>query len=117
MSEHAKAQVDKDVLTVSGCEWMARVYVGDSGVPPSDPLVSGAFLPFSTSWPRTLILVGTADLLIDGSRELEKRLAALNRPVELVEYSERPHEWWVFPHIFPENVQDTVQRIARFVLH
>jgi len=92
------------------------MYIGNSGVSPTDPLVSGALLPFGASWPRTLILVGTADQLIDGSRELKKRLAALNRPVELVEYYERPHGWWVMPHLFSLNVQDAVERIARFVL-
>ena len=117
MSEHAKAQAGKDILDVSANERAASAYVGDSGVSLTDPLVSGAFIPFTASWPKTLILVGTADQLIDGSRELEKRLVALNRPVELVEYDERPHGWWVMPDDFPENVQDAVQRIAQFILH
>ena len=116
MSEHAKAQAGKDIVDMSVYERMASVYVGDSGVSRTDPLVSGAFIPFTASWPKTLILVGTADQLIDGSRELEKRLVALNRPVELVEYNECPHGWWVRPYIFSENIQDVVQRIARFVL-
>lgn len=116
MSEHAKAQADKDILAVAQYDAMGRSYVGDSGVSRTDPLVSSAFLPFSASWPKTLILVGTSDQIIDGSREVEKRLAALNVPVELVEYTERPHAFWMLPQIFPENVQDTVQRMARFLL-
>jgi len=98
-------------------EMITSAYVGDSGVSRTDPLVSGAFIPFTASWPRTLIFVGTADQLIDSSRELEKRLAAVEGPVELVEYNERPHGWWVMPHLFSETIQDAVQRIARFVLH
>ena len=90
--------------------------MGDSGVAPTDPLMSGAFIPFAPFWPRTLILVGTGDLLIDGSRELAKRLSALNLAVELVEYDGRPHGWWTLPQVFPEEFQDAVERIARFVL-
>lgn len=116
MSEHAKAQVDKDIMTLPHLEKIVRAYLGDSGVSPADPLVSGAFLPLGGSWPRTLILVGAGDLLIDGSRELEKRIVSFNRPVELVEYAERPHGWWVMPQIFPENIQDGVQRMARFFI-
>ena len=116
-SDYAKAQADNDIMDSSLHEMITSAYVGDSGVSRTDPLVSGAFLPFTASWPRTLILVGTADQLIDSSRELEKRLTAVKGPVELVEYNERPHGWWVMPHLFPETIQDAVQRIARFVLH
>ncbi|KAF8557720.1 alpha/beta-hydrolase [Imleria badia] len=116
LSEHAKAHIDKDILDVSWYAWMTSMYVGDSGASRTDPLLSGAFIPFTVSWPKTLILVGTADLLIDASRELAERLVALNRPVELVEYDERPHGWWVMPDIFPENIQDAVQRITQFIL-
>ena len=113
---HAKVQVGTDILDVFMCRRSKSAYVGDSGASFTDPLVSGAFIPFTASWPRTLIIVGTADTLIDASRELGKRLAALKRPVELVEYDERPHGWWAMPRVFPENVQDAVQRIARFAL-
>ncbi|KAF8449145.1 Alpha/Beta hydrolase protein [Boletus edulis BED1] len=117
LSAYARAQADKDIFDVPTLKLMRNMYVGDSGVSRMDPLVSGALVPFAASWPRTLILVGTADHLIDGSRELEKRLKAVGRPVELVEYDERPHGWWVMPNIFPENIQDAVQRMAQFVLH
>ncbi|KAG6381510.1 Alpha/Beta hydrolase protein [Boletus reticuloceps] len=117
VSAYARAQVGKDIIDVPTLKLMRAMYVGNSGVSRMDPLVSGASIPFAASWPRTLILVGTADNLIDASRELEKRLKAVGRPVELVEYEERPHGWWVMPHIFPENIQDAVQRMAQFVLH
>ena len=117
MSEYAKAQAGNDIMDVSIGERMTSAYVGDSGVSRTDPLVSGVFIPFTASWPRTLILVGGGDQLIDASRELEKRLAALGIPVELVEYDQRPHGWWVMPHLFPETIQDAAQRIARFVLN
>ena len=91
-------------------------YVGVPGVAWTDPLVSGAFLPFTASWPKTLILVGSADLINDASHELEKRLAALDVAVELVEYDEHPHGWWSMPHIFSENITDAGRRVARFVL-
>lgn len=117
LSEYAKAQAKNDICDMSLLATASKAYLGDSGVALTDPLVSGAFIPFTASWPKTLILVGTGDQLIDASRELEKRLMAQNRPVELVEYDERPHGWWSLGHIFPDDVQDAAQRIARFVLH
>ena len=115
LSELAKANANTDTLNVPLLEKYARWYVGDSGVALTDPLMSGAFVPFAPSWPRTLILVGTGDLLVDGSRELAKRLSALNLAVELVEYDGHPHGWWFLPQAFPEESEDTVQRIVRFV--
>jgi len=115
LSEHAKAQLDKDVLSLSVYDAMGAAYVGNSGVSRTDPFISSAYLPFSESWPRTLILVGTSDLLIDASREVEKRLNAVNAPVELIEYTDRPHAFWMLPHIFPENIQDTVKRMTQFI--
>lgn len=94
----------------------STAYIGNTGFAPTDPLVSGCFISFTESWPKTLILVGTADQLIDASRELEMRLAALKRPVELVEYDERPHGWWLVVDTFPEEIQDAAQRVARFLL-
>lgn len=116
-NEDARAKASGDVIDPSKGEIVANLYLGDSGVARSDPLVSGAFVTFSASWPKTLILVGTADQLIGGCREVERRLADIKRPVELVEYDERPHAWWVLPQIFPEDVQDAIQRITRFVLN
>ena len=106
LSEHATAQAGKDVVDVLG-------YAACT----SNPLVSGAFVPFTMSWPRMLVFVGTADNLVGALREVEQRLKALGRPLELVEYDERPHGWWVMPHLFPENVQDAVERMAQFILH
>lgn len=115
-SDETMAQASNDIIDLSKGELVANAYLGDSGVARSDPLVSGAFIPFDASWPKTLILVGTGDRLIGASRKLEKRLVDIKRPVELVEYDERPHGWWVLPHIFPEDVRDATQRIAQFIL-
>jgi monoterpene epsilon-lactone hydrolase len=116
LSEHAKAQASNDVLTLSMYQLGATAYIGNTGFAPTNPLISGSLISFTESWPKTLILIGTADQLIDASRELEKRLAALKRPVELVEYDERPHCWWGVESVFPQEIQDATERIARFVL-
>jgi len=108
--------MENDVVGLAMHEQFWNAYVGMPDLVRTDPLVSGSFLPFALDWPRTLILVGGADLLIDASRELKKRLAALGRPVELVEYDERPHGWWVLPQIFPKDILDSAERVARFVL-
>ena len=102
-SDHAKAQASTDLLSLSIYQLTTTSYLGDTGFAPIDPLVSGSFITFTEVWPRTLILVGTGDQLIDASRELEKRLTRLNRPVELVEYDELPHGWWLLPFILPEE--------------
>ncbi|KAH0836559.1 Alpha/Beta hydrolase protein [Lanmaoa asiatica] len=115
LSEHAKAQASADLLTLSMYQLASTAYIGDTGFVPTDPLVSGCFISFTESWPRTLILVGTCDQLIDASRELERRLASVKRPVELVEYDERPHGWWLVASAFPEEIQDAAQRITQFV--
>ena len=115
LSDHAKANADTDTVTVPRLERCSSSYVGDSGVARTDPLVSGVFVPFAASWPKTLVLVGTGDVLIDASRELEKRLSALNLPVEVVEYHERPHLWWRM-RAFSEDIRDATTRIAQFTL-
>ena len=116
LSEHAKAQAANDLLKLSMYQLGATAYIGNTGFSPIDPLVSGSFITFTESWPKTLILIGTADQLMDASKQLEKRLVALKRPVELVEYDERPHGWWLVESIFGEEIQDAAQRVARFVL-
>ena len=116
LSEHVKAQADNDLLLLSMYQFAATAYISNTGFAANDPLVSGSLITFTESWPRTLILVGTSDQLLDASRELEKRLVTLKRPVELVEYDERPHGWWLVESVFPEEIKDATQRIARFVL-
>ena len=115
LSEHAKAQAANDILTLSMYQLGSTAYIGNTGFAPTDPLISGSLISFTESWPKTLILVGTADQLIDASRELEKRLTALKRPVELVEYDELPHAWWAVASVFPEEIQNAIERIVRFV--
>lgn len=116
MSEYAKEQAENDVISTDNMDDLVRAYVGDSKLVPTEPLISGAFVPIDASWPKTLILVGSADQVIDGSRVLAKRLEDAQRPVELVEYDERPHAWWILPQIFSEDIQDAGERIAQFIL-
>ncbi|KAG9318760.1 Alpha/Beta hydrolase protein [Chiua virens] len=116
LNEDARVRLRADIVNVAMCETMGRAYIGGSGVAPTDPLVSAALLTFTAAWPRTLILVGSADLLIDASRELARRIGAAGALVELVEYEERPHGWWVLPSVFPEELQDATGRVAQFVL-
>ncbi|KAG9312873.1 Alpha/Beta hydrolase protein [Chiua virens] len=98
LSEQAKANASGfDILNVPLCKTFASSYVGDSGVALTDPLVSGVYLPFTESWPKTLIL-------------------AVNAPVELVVYDDLPHAWWIMPELFLEQVQDAAKRVAQFVL-
>ncbi|KIK93280.1 hypothetical protein PAXRUDRAFT_829115 [Paxillus rubicundulus Ve08.2h10] len=116
LSEHARAQANVDIFPLSLYQFASTMYMRDSGLSPEDGLISGAYIPFTNSWPKTLIMVGTGDQLIDASRELEKNLKGLETPMELVEYDGVPHGWWVFPRIFPEENQDAARRIARFIL-
>ncbi|KAF8845247.1 hypothetical protein BDN67DRAFT_1065599 [Paxillus ammoniavirescens] len=79
---------------------VSTMYIRDSGFLPEDGLVPGAYIPFTNSWPKTLIMVGTGDQSIDASRELKNNLKGLKTPVE---YDRVPHGWWAFPGIFPED--------------
>ncbi|KIJ61969.1 hypothetical protein HYDPIDRAFT_169361 [Hydnomerulius pinastri MD-312] len=116
LSEHARAQSSVDIFPLSVYETSSKMYLGDSDLRLEDPLISGIHIPFNNTWPKTLILVGTGDQLIDTSRTLEQKINYANVSVELVEYDRVPHGWWTLPHIFPNENQDALHRMTKFVL-
>ncbi|KAA1473423.1 alpha/beta-hydrolase, partial [Dentipellis sp. KUC8613] len=110
LSDHARAQVEVDLFSVESYKECTTHYLHDPASPfgpltvgwkrwrPDDPLVSAVFIPkFREGWPRTLILVGSADQLVDASRVLERRMREDDVCVELVEYVDAVHGFWAFP--------------------
>ncbi len=63
----------------------------------ADPLVIfEAGGPFERKIPTFFVPVGTADLLLDDSRRLEKALRKMNIPIELKFYPNQPHGFHAF---------------------
>jgi hypothetical protein len=58
-SDYAKTLIENDIIDLAEHKHASSAYVGGSGVALTDPLVSGSLLPFTTNWPKTLILWAT----------------------------------------------------------
>ncbi|KAH7927883.1 alpha/beta-hydrolase [Leucogyrophana mollusca] len=112
LSSFAKAQADVDIFSVDVYKSMTSQYLG--GFPAHDPLASSAFISFPAHWPKTLILVGTADQLVDASRTVAKKIEEGGGSVKLIEFDDLPHGWWAFPSIFKE-VEEGIDKIVHFI--
>ena len=67
--------------------------------------------------PPTIILVGTADPLVDqANRMRDQARDSGSTNIELVEYEGMPHCFYSFPSLFDQE-RDCYQEIARFVRH
>lgn len=84
----------EDLLTARGLVASAAAY--SAGHDGSDPYVSAVFGHFS-EFPRTLILVGQRDLLLDDSRRVAARMRAAGVDVELREWSGSTHGFTGLP--------------------
>lgn len=128
LSARAVAQADVDVYPMRVYKESTAHYLNDpqlstfpqegptggSKWKPTNPLVSTAFIPsFPVDWPKTLIFVGTADQLMDGSYTVTENMKASGVDVELVVYENLIHAFWVFP-FFPE-AEAAYDRFADFV--
>lgn len=82
--------------------------------PKATPLASPVFASDFTGLAPTLILVGTAECLLDDSLRLEKSLQAAGGEVELTVADDMIHVWPVFCSFLPE-AQAAVEQMAAFV--
>ncbi|KAH7914615.1 alpha beta-hydrolase [Hygrophoropsis aurantiaca] len=112
LSDFAKAQADADLLSIASYEAASSQYL--AAFPANDPLASSTFINFPPSWPKTLIMVGTADQLIDASRTIAKKIEEAGNTVKLIEFDDLPHGWWLFPSIF-NQINDAIDKIVQFV--
>jgi acetyl esterase/lipase len=88
-------------------------YLG--GFSADSPLALGAFIPFNASWPKTLVMTGTADNVAESSRRVASGIKEAGGEVELVKYADLTHGWWMLAHIFPMESDDGLKRLAAFV--
>ena len=69
-----------------------------------DPLISPMFGDY-TSLPRTLILVGDQEILLDDSRIVGEQAKAAGADFEVDIWPNMFHDWWLFGSFIPESKQ------------
>jgi acetyl esterase/lipase len=105
--------VPHDIFSLSSYQACSSQYLGTFSA--NSPLASGAFIPFTESWPKTLVMTGTADSVAESSRIVVRGIKEAGGEAELVEYVDLTHGWWMFAHIFTAESEDGLKRLAAFV--
>ncbi len=80
---------------------------------PTDPLASPLYAELA-ALPPLLLMVGTADVLLDDSVRLAERARAAGGDVRLEVAQDMVHIWPLFHTLLPEG-RDALGRIGRFV--
>ncbi|KAG2141280.1 Alpha/Beta hydrolase protein [Suillus clintonianus] len=104
--------VPHDIIPLLTYQACSSQYLGN--FPANDPLASGILIPFTASWPKTLVMTGTADNVAESSRRIVNGIKKAGGIAELVEYADLTHAWWMFSHIFLQS-DDGLDRLAVFV--
>ena len=106
----SKAEVDP-IVQKEMLEFMAQLYIGDRDrrTPLAAPLYADL-----RGLPPLLILVGTAETLLDDSTRLADRAKASGVTVELDIWEDMVHVWPIFAPVLPEG-QQAIERIGEFV--
>ena len=134
LSPYASAQVDADIFPMHIHRTSSDLWLLEPGAFPSlpsrlegaprrnrrDPLISAIYIPIKDiqEWPKTLIITGTADQLLDPSRTIYKAAAAGgnngDEKVQLLEVEGGVHGFWHMP--FYGKVRDqTWEAVLKFV--
>ncbi|KAG2068686.1 alpha/beta-hydrolase [Suillus decipiens] len=101
-----------DIISLSTYQAAFSQYLGN--FPANSPLASGVLIPFTASWPKTLVMTGTADNTAASSRIIASRIQEAGGRVELVEYPDLSHAFWMFPIFFSQS-DNGLERLATFV--
>ncbi|MDX1690183.1 MAG: alpha/beta hydrolase [Acidimicrobiia bacterium] len=110
--ESLEAKRDEDVwLDPDGVADAAGVYL--DGADAADPLASPLFADH-TGFPDTLIVVGTAEVLLDDSRRLAERMRAVGVRVLLDEWTDMLHVFPAFAPYVPES-RRAIRQVGEFV--
>ena len=106
----SKAEVDP-IVQKEMLEFMAHLYMGsrDRRTPLAAPLFADL-----RGLPPLLILVGTAETLLDDSTRLADRAKASGVTVKLDIWEDMIHVWPIFAPVLPEG-QQAIERIGEFV--
>ena len=81
----------------------ANNYVPE-GVKKTDPYISPLYGSFS-NLPRTLILVGENEILLDDSRIFAQKAKESGVDIEIDIWPNMFHDWWLFGSFIPETIQ------------
>ncbi|MEK7807049.1 MAG: alpha/beta hydrolase [Chloroflexota bacterium] len=106
----SKAALDP-VVQREMLQFMSRLYLGDRDQ--NTPLASPLYADLR-GLPPLLILVGTAETLLDDSTRLAGRAKAAGVAVELEVWDDMVHVWPIFAPILPEG-QRAIERIGQFI--
>ncbi|MEC8927086.1 MAG: alpha/beta hydrolase [Candidatus Thermoplasmatota archaeon] len=90
----------------------ASNYVPES-VDRKDPYISPVFGDF-TGLPRTLILVGDREVLLDDSRRVGEKAKAAGVEIEVDIWPGMFHDWWLFGASVPESKQ-CLRKVAEWI--
>lgn len=99
------------LFTPESLEGMAALYAGDH--PRTHPAISPLFADLH-DLPPGLLQVGTAELLLDDSTRLARRLEAAGVTVEFDVWESMFHGWQLFASMLPEG-QQALEQVAAFV--
>lgn len=107
-----KSRADADPMIEPGAiVETARDYLGTADA--SDPLASPLFADLA-GLPPTLIQVGDAEVLLDDSREFEKRARTAGVDCNLEVWDRMIHVWQAFFPMLPEG-EEAIGRIAAYL--
>ena len=90
----------------------ANNYVPE-GVKKTDPYISPLYGSF-TNLPRTLILVGEDEILLDDSRLFAQKAKQSGVDIEIDIWPNMFHDWWLFGSFIPETKQ-VLDRAANWI--
>jgi acetyl esterase/lipase len=90
----------------------AKNYVPED-VKKTDPYISPLYGSF-TNLPRTLILVGENEILLDDSRLFAQKAKASGVDIEIDIWPNMFHDWWLFGSFIPETKQ-VLDRAANWI--
>ena len=90
----------------------AKIYVPED-VKKTDPYVSPLYGNF-TNLPRTLVLVGDNEILLDDSRLFAQKAEESGVDIEIDIWPSMFHDWWLFGSFIPETRQ-VLDKVANWI--
>ena len=106
-----KAKFDP-MFTTNMTKDSANIYVPED-VKKTDPYISPLYGNF-TNLPRTLVLVGGNEILLDDSRHFAQKAKESGVDIEIDIWPSMFHDWWLFGSFIPETKQ-VLDKVANWI--
>ena len=106
-----KAKYDP-MFTTNMTKDSANIYVPED-VKKTDPYISPIYGNF-TNLPRTLVLVGGNEILLDDSRHFAQKAKESGVDIEIDIWPSMFHDWWLFGSFIPETKQ-VLDKVANWI--